>query len=72
MQGQIPRGTLSACAGQGDFLEHATVRGHDWYTLLDAPVLTLDVPEWAEVAGERHAPPRLSGDISSLLYYSLA
>ena len=25
------------------FLENATVRGRAWYTLLDAPVLTLDV-----------------------------
>ena len=25
------------------FLENATVRGRDWYQLLDAPVLTLDV-----------------------------
>ena len=25
------------------FLENATVRGHVWYKLLDAPVLTLDV-----------------------------
>ena len=25
------------------FLENATVRGRDWYELLDAPVLTLDV-----------------------------
>ena len=25
------------------FLENATVRGRDWYKLLDAPVLILDV-----------------------------
>ena len=27
------------------FLENATVRGLDWYKLLDAPVLTLDVTQ---------------------------
>ena len=31
------------------FLENATVRGRDWYIVLDAPVLTLDVT----VGGDR-------------------
>ena len=36
-------GDCEASFGKGRLSENATVLGHDWYKLLDAPVLTLDV-----------------------------
>jgi len=42
------------------FLENATVRGRDWYKLLDAPVLTLDVTVRGETSAGRKISPTAS------------
>jgi hypothetical protein len=44
----LPWRRLQELTPGGYFMGNATIRGPDWYDLLDAPILTLDVTVWGD------------------------